>query len=287
MKSTAHLVALLASATLAQANSVIQIETKIFEMDEKVPADLTQTVDAVMNADGAVSSEEFQKAIRALDGAKHVDLMSAPTVTTKSGLPALIKVIREFKFPSEYERSKAGKLEPSKFETRNIGVEVEITPTMDGGKIRLTGLVRQTNFEGYTKSEDRIQPPIFTVREARFLRVLGDGQSIGMWGWTRTDKQQVTDTKSDGTDAVTYDQLYERRLGIFITAKLVDSPAAGPQSTPARQTRADMSYGKPVKDQPGFVTSPYAPDAGSIDVRGFPSDTEVKCPYTGKIFLVP
>jgi hypothetical protein len=49
----------------------------------------------------------------------------------------------------------------------------------------------------------------------------------------------------------------------------------------------DLPYGVPVPNKPGFVTSPYAPTLGIVDVRGFASGTEVKDPYTGKIFLTP
>lgn len=51
--------------------------------------------------------------------------------------------------------------------------------------------------------------------------------------------------------------------------------------------RKDYPYGTPVQGKPGFVTSPHAPYSGYVDVRGFPPGTEVKDPYTGKIFLVP
>ena len=57
---------------------------------------------------------------------------------------------------------------------------------------------------------------------------------------------------------------------------------------PARKGRKrDLPYGIPVPNRQGFVTSPYAPAEGLVDVRGFPSETEVKDPYSGKIFLTP
>jgi hypothetical protein len=62
-------------------------------------------------------------------------------------------------------------------------------------------------------------------------------------------------------------------------------PASVPSDT--KNKKRDIPYGIPVPGKPGFVTSPYAPKQGLVDVRGFPSGTEVKDPYTGKIFLTP
>jgi hypothetical protein len=64
-------------------------------------------------------------------------------------------------------------------------------------------------------------------------------------------------------------------------------PPVRPASAPSNKTKRDIPYGIPVPNRPGFVTSPYSPKSGYVDVRGFPSGTEVKDPYSGKIFLTP
>ena len=69
------------------------------------------------------------------------------------------------------------------------------------------------------------------------------------------------------------------------TPTLTVRAAAG--APPTKGRRRDIPYGIPVPNKPGLVTSPYAPKSGYVDVRGFPSGTEVKDPYTGKIFLTP
>lgn len=67
----------------------------------------------------------------------------------------------------------------------------------------------------------------------------------------------------------------------------IPNPAPVPTPPPVSLPTPEISYGIPVPGKPGFVTSPHAPSAGFVDVRGFPPGTEVKDPYTGRIFLVP
>jgi hypothetical protein len=64
-------------------------------------------------------------------------------------------------------------------------------------------------------------------------------------------------------------------------------PDSAPAPTAAATTaKGDYPYGVPVPGKPGFVRSPYSPDK-MTDVRGYAPGTEVKDPYTQKIFLVP
>jgi hypothetical protein len=57
-------------------------------------------------------------------------------------------------------------------------------------------------------------------------------------------------------------------------------------AAPTKPSKGDYPYGIPVPGKPHLVESPFSPGK-YVDVEGFPPGTEVKDPYTQKIFLVP
>ena len=68
-----------------------------------------------------------------------------------------------------------------------------------------------------------------------------------------------------------------------------DQAPVGPAPTaaaPTKVAKGDFPYGIPVPGKKNLVESPFSPGK-YVDVEGFAPGTEVKDPYTGKIFLVP
>lgn len=103
------------------------------------------------------------------------------------------------------------------------------------------------------------------------------------YGGTNTDTSFVTNDSSSTNAATT------PITGVSSPTTDTNPPSnpfLAPTPTPAVVSH-DLPYGTPVPGKQGFVTSPHSPNAGYVDVRGFPPGTEVKDPYSGKVFLVP
>src|SRR5438876_643649 len=56
----------------------------------------------IFGLSGVFTNPQFQVVVRALNQKKGIDLLSAPSVTTKSGQRAVIEVVREFRYPKTY-----------------------------------------------------------------------------------------------------------------------------------------------------------------------------------------
>lgn len=134
---------------------------------------------------GLFSNSEVQLIMRGLAQKKGTDLMTAPSITARSGEKALIEIIREFIYPTEYEppelpNSIGGGVStgglglssggssfpvtpatPTSFETRNTGVTLEIEPTIGGNDfvIDLRFAPDIVEFEGFVNYGSPIQSP--------------------------------------------------------------------------------------------------------------------------------
>ena len=67
--------------------------------DRRLPA----VAPGIFGLGGVFTDPQFQVVIRALNQKKGVDLLSAPRVTTKSGQRAVIEIVREFRYPTQFQ----------------------------------------------------------------------------------------------------------------------------------------------------------------------------------------
>jgi general secretion pathway protein D len=119
---------------------------------------------------GVFTNPQFQVVIRALNQKKGIDLLSAPSVTTKSGQRAIVEVIREFRYPRTYTQPQVPSISsqsttlvagpvpvvvtpttPQDWETRNTGVTLEVEPIVGGDAttIDLNLIPQVVEFEGF------------------------------------------------------------------------------------------------------------------------------------------
>lgn len=118
---------------------------------------------------GVFTNPQFQVVIRALNQKKGIDLLSAPSVTTKSGQRAIVEVIRELRYPRTYTQPQVPSIgtttttgsqvvpvvvtptTPQDWETRNTGVTLEVEPVVGGDSttIDLNLVPQVVEFEGF------------------------------------------------------------------------------------------------------------------------------------------
>lgn len=260
-----------------QTSSVIRItgEDDLQFNAPQIPnlLDLGTGVREVFNATGwSVNGYDVNFAIRALSRKTGSDLMSAPKVTVLSGKRATITVAQELRYPESYgdidsqvsQASGSGAAgtpgvtitagTPRDFVTRNIGVEMSVTPNVEtNDTISLILEPRVTEFEGFVEyggpsvaiaSGTTVTvpagffQPIFSTREITTEVTVFDGATIVMGGLTRDEVRSYSDKVPVLGDVPLLGRLFrsegetrqKRNLLIFVTANLIS-----PGGSPARQ----------------------------------------------------
>ncbi|MBN8709148.1 MAG: hypothetical protein BGO12_07800 [Verrucomicrobia bacterium 61-8] len=141
----------------------------------------------IFGISGIFSNPQFQVVIRALNQKKGIDLMSAPKVVAKSGRKAIVRVAREFPYPTEFNPPEVPQAQqgvsvqsttvaglisvsgvvtpttPTAFETRNLGVTLEVLPQIgpDGYTIDLDLSPEVVEFDGFVNYGSPIIGPTF------------------------------------------------------------------------------------------------------------------------------
>lgn len=153
-----------------------------------IPQGANAATPGIFGLAGVFTNAQFQVVIRALSQKKGVDLMSAPKVTTKSGNKAVVRVVREFPYPTEFNPPEpppattgtgsssviiisptalisggvVTPTTPTAFEVRNLGVTLEAQPVIgpDGYTIDLDLSPEVVEFDGFVNYGS----PIYTYQ---------------------------------------------------------------------------------------------------------------------------
>lgn len=223
---------------------------------------------------GIIGEFDVNAIVRALSQQSGTELLSAPKLTVLSGNPATITVAQELRYPQSYGQIQSqvgtGSISgggsagvsitsgtPQEFTTRNVGVELRVTPTVeeDDHSVSLDLNPKVTEFEGFVEyggpsvaisggTTVTVPPgfyqPIFAVREVSTRVTLWDGATLVMGGLTREDVKKVNDKVPVLGSVPVIGRLFrsqgestqKRNLLIFVTANLVN-PGGAPKKPAA------------------------------------------------------
>jgi general secretion pathway protein D len=271
--------------------------TPILNQPPSIPGtvNLGSAMGAVAAVTGAtIGNFDVTATLRALSLRQGSDLLSAPKVTVLSGSPASITVAQELRYPQSYgeiqsEVGRGGTTDtggsaagvtitagtPQDFTSRNVGVELNVTPTVeeDEYSISLDLNPRVTEFEGFVEFGGQsvaisgpttvtvpsgFYQPIFSLREIKTRVTVWDGATLVMGGLTREEVKRVNDKTPFLGDIPFVGRLFKskgeastkRNLLIFVTANLV-SPGGSLKKQELKGVSPNSVFQNPSVVTPG------------------------------------
>lgn len=245
---------------------------------------------------GSFGDVSVEAQLRALSRRQGSDLLSAPKITVLSGNRATITVAQELRYPQSYGEieSEVGTASdsggsagvtitagtPEDFTTRNVGVELAVTPTVeeDDYSISLELNPRVTEFEGFVEYGGQsvaiagggitgssivtvpsgFYQPIFSTREINTRVTVWDGATLVMGGLTREEVRRVNDKVPFLGDIPFLGRAFrskgeassKRNLLVFVTANLV-SPGGSLKKQTLKGVVPSSMFQNPTVVTPG------------------------------------
>jgi general secretion pathway protein D len=227
----------------------------------------------VFGVNGIVGGATIQALMRGLDQKKGFDLMAQPSVTTRSGQAASIFLIDEFIYPTEYEPPEiptnvsgnttvqidgGGNIVgvdttavnipvipamPTAFETRDIGIVLEVLPVADEKKqyVNVSLNPSFSEFDGFVNygspigtitegvagplrnilAENEILMPIFSVQKTSTNLVVADGATIVIGGLLKEEVTNVNDKTPILGDIPLVDRLFKSEAKKHVSTAII------------------------------------------------------------------
>lgn len=195
----------------------------------------------IVGVNGVVNNTTIQMLLRGLDQKKAADILATPSVTTRSGQAASITMVKEFMYPTEYDPPELpqsistfdtpifddeGNLIgidsvavtppiipafPTSFETRDLGVFLEVLPTADANRQYIDVALKpvMTDFDGFVNfgspinfiandvttvlAQNPILMPVFSVKTVDTSMVIADGATVVIGGLLKDSVTTVND----------------------------------------------------------------------------------------------
>lgn len=180
----------------------------------------------VLSLRGVLTNPELQMVVHAIDQRGNSDLLSAPRVTTINGVNAIIEVVNEIIYPTEFDVTQndiqvqgGGGTDatgapvfipptviPGGFEVRQVGVILNVTPTVsaDNYTINLTMLPEIAELVDWIQYGTQVPigdqvftvnmpQPVFASRNVTTSMIVWDGHTVVMGGLIREDLVRYKD----------------------------------------------------------------------------------------------
>jgi len=197
---------------------------------------------------GVLTGTQFESVLHLLEETKKTKTLSAPRVTALNNQSALIRVVDEFRYPTQYEVTRvqfdingdgdfddAGETEfvnvPKDIKKRDVGILLHVTPSVgkDRKTITLVLAPEVSTFSQFRDLGGGTTVPEFTSSQLTTSVVIEDGQTVVLGGLMKdTTDQTVTKVPVLG-DLPVVGNLFRQKstsssrknLLIFITARIL------------------------------------------------------------------